>query len=74
VGTWLSNQLRELRVHQQVCVLEGAINITLGVECHRLREDDCLAMQLDRPTTLHNPTRKVTRYAVVSASETSFRR
>ena len=61
---------RDVRVHQQVWVLEGAIDITLGAERHRLREGDCLAMQLDRPTMFHNPTRKPARYAVVIASET----
>jgi transcriptional regulator with XRE-family HTH domain len=66
--------VRDLRVHQQVWVLEGAIDITLGVERHRLREGDCLAMQLDRPTMFHNPTRKPARYAVVIASETAARR
>jgi transcriptional regulator with XRE-family HTH domain len=65
---------RDLRVHQQVWVLEGAIDVTLGAERHRLREGDCLVMQLDRPTMFHNPTRKPTRYAVVIASDTSPRR
>ena len=65
---------RDMRVHQQVWVLEGAIDVTLGVERHRLREGDCLAMQLDRPTMFHNPTRKPTRYAVVIASEPPARR
>jgi transcriptional regulator with XRE-family HTH domain len=65
---------RDMRVHQQVWVLEGAIDITLGVERHRLREGDCLAMQLDRPTMFHNPTRHPARYAVVIASETPSRR
>ena len=65
---------RDMRVHQQVWVLEGAIDITLGAERHRLREGDCLAMQLDRPTMFHNPTRKPTRYAVVIASEPLARR
>jgi transcriptional regulator with XRE-family HTH domain len=60
---------RDMRVHQQVWVLEGTIDVTLGDERHRLREGDCLAMQLDRPTMFHNPTRKPTRYAVVTASE-----
>ena len=41
---------------------------------HALREGDCLAMQLDRPTMFHNPTRKPARYAVVIASETSGKR
>ena len=65
---------RDMRVHQQVWVLEGAIDVTLGAERHRLREGDCLAMQLDRPTMFHNPTRKPTRYAVVIASDTPSRR
>ena len=65
---------RDTRVHQQVWVLEGAIDVTLGVERHRLREGDCLAMQLDRPTMFHNPTRKRARYAVVIASENPSRR
>lgn len=65
---------RDMRVHQQVWVLEGAIDITLGAEHHRLREGDCLAMQLDRPIMFHNPTRKPARYAVVLASETPSRR
>ena len=65
---------RDVRVHQQVWVLEGAIDITLGSERHRLREGDCLAMELDRPTMFHNPTRKPARYAVVVASGVSSRR
>src|SRR5262245_21966784 len=65
---------REVRVHQQVWVLEGAIDVTLGGERHRLRAGDCLAMQLDRPTMFHNPTRRPTRYAVVIATEPPARR
>jgi transcriptional regulator with XRE-family HTH domain len=64
---------REVRVHQQVWVLQGAIDITLGTERHRLREGDCLAMQLDGPTMFHNPTRKPARYAVVIASEATLK-
>jgi transcriptional regulator with XRE-family HTH domain len=65
---------RDVRVHQQVWVLEGAIDITVGRERHRLRQGDCLAMELDRPTMFHNPTRKPARYAVVMASGVSSRR
>ncbi len=68
------NHLQGVRVHQQIWVLGGTIEITLGKERHRLHEGDCLAMLLDRPITFHNPTRKSTRYAVVIASETSSRR
>jgi hypothetical protein len=55
-------------------MLEGTVEITLGAECHRLSQGDCLALQLDRPTMFHNPTRKTTRYAVVIASEAPLRR
>jgi transcriptional regulator with XRE-family HTH domain len=66
--------VRDMRVHQQVWVLEGAIDITLGTERHRLREGDCLAMQLDGPTLFHNPTRRPTRYVVVVAVDATPRR
>lgn len=66
--------VRDTRVYQQVWVLQGAIDITLGPDRHRLREGDCLAMQLDQPTMFHNPTREPARYAVVIASEPNARR
>jgi transcriptional regulator with XRE-family HTH domain len=65
---------RDLRVYQQVWVLAGAIDVTVGDDRYRLREGDCLAMQLDRPTMFHNPTRKPTRYAVVIAPDPAPRR
>jgi transcriptional regulator with XRE-family HTH domain len=58
-------------VHQQLWLLEGVMVVTLGEEKHRLREGDCLAMQLDRPSMFHNPSRKAARYAVVTAFEAS---
>jgi len=65
---------RDQRVYQQVWVLEGAINITLGAEHHRLEQGDCLAMQLDQPIVFHNPARKAARYAVVIVSEPRLKR
>lgn len=62
------NGPRDARVFQQVWVLSGAIDITVGDARHRLRAGDCLAMELDRPTLFHNRTRKPARYAVVIAS------
>ena len=64
---------RDARVHQQIWVLDGTMDITVGKERHRLREGDCLALHLDHPTMFHNPTRKPARYAVVIASETPSR-
>ncbi|HZR83020.1 MAG TPA: XRE family transcriptional regulator [Candidatus Binatia bacterium] len=68
------NGAREVRVHQQVWVLDGAIEVAVGRDRHRLRAGDCLAMDLDCPTMFHNPGRKVARYAVVTASEPAGRR
>ncbi len=65
--------VRDRAVCQQVWVLTGAIDVTVGGERHRLRDGDCLAMRLDRPTMFHNPTRKPVRYAVVIAPETPAR-
>jgi transcriptional regulator with XRE-family HTH domain len=63
---------RDSHVHQQVWVLEGEIEITSDGERYRLREGDCLAMQLERPKMFYNPTRKITRYAIVVASAATF--
>jgi transcriptional regulator with XRE-family HTH domain len=65
---------RDRHVHQQVWILEGSMDITLGTERYQLREGDCLAMQLGGPVMFHNPTRKPARYAVVIASETPSKR
>ncbi|WP_418119241.1 helix-turn-helix domain-containing protein [Variovorax sp. 350MFTsu5.1] len=62
---------REPLIHQQVWVLDGVIELTVGDELHRLATGDCLAMVLDRPTSFHNPSRKNTRYAVVIATAPS---
>lgn len=60
---------RDAAVHQQVWVLEGAIDVWVGGDRHQLRAGDCLAFVLDRPTAFHNRTRKTARYAVVVMSQ-----
>lgn len=55
-------------VHQQVWVLAGRIEVSVGDDRHVLAEGDCLALQLDRPVAFRNPTRKPARYAVVLCS------
>lgn len=62
------------RVFQQIWVLAGAMDVTVGTERHRLREGDCLALELDAPTMFHNPTRKSARYAVIVAVDGGARR
>ena len=53
---------------QQIWVLDGAIEVTVGATTHNLAKDDCLAMQLDAPITFRNRTRRVAHYVVVLAS------
>jgi transcriptional regulator with XRE-family HTH domain len=62
---------RDVSIHQQVWVLDGAIEVTVGKTTYQLAQDDCLAMQLDQPMAYRNRTRKPARYAVVLASERS---
>jgi transcriptional regulator with XRE-family HTH domain len=57
------------RLWQQVWVLQGRIELTLGDHRHTLDAGDCLAMQLDQPLSYHNPTQQPARYAVVLCSE-----
>lgn len=61
-------------VCQQLWMLEGTIDFSIGSDTYRLRAGDCLASRLDRPTMFHNPTRRAARYAVVMVSEPLARR
>lgn len=60
---------RDIRVHQQVWVIEGGIEVSVGDTVHALGTGDCLAFVLDRPTAFHNPTGAAARYAVIIVSE-----
>ncbi|MBK1836496.1 helix-turn-helix transcriptional regulator [Azospirillum sp. YIM B02556] len=51
-------------VDQQIHLLDGTIELTVGEVTHRLSTGDCLAMRLDRPTSFHNPTDRTARYIV----------
>jgi transcriptional regulator with XRE-family HTH domain len=62
---------RDVTMHQQIWVLEGSIEVTLGSIVHRLAEDDCLAMRLNQPTAFRNRTRKAARYIVTIATDHS---
>ena len=55
-------------IEQQVWLLEGTMDVTLGGQTHRLAPGDCLAMRLDGPIEYRNPTRQAARYAVVLAN------
>lgn len=56
---------REAQTHQQVWLIEGAMEVSSGDEQWRLEAGDCLAMRLDeRPIVYRNPTRRAARYLV----------
>ena len=60
---------RAAGVDQQVVVLDGRIELTVGDDTHTLEAGDCLAMRLDAPTAFRNPTQVPARYLVALAVE-----
>ena len=59
---------REPVMHQQVWLLEGAMEISVGPTTHCLSQGDCLALVLKQPVAFYNPTTESARYAVVIVS------
>jgi transcriptional regulator with XRE-family HTH domain len=55
---------RDNEVHQQVWMIDGSMELTVGDTAWRLEAGDCLSMQLDRPIVYRNPTRRPARYLV----------
>jgi transcriptional regulator with XRE-family HTH domain len=51
-------------VDQQVWLLEGDIEVTVGDRSHHLAAGDCLAMRVDRPIVFHNRASEAARYLV----------
>jgi transcriptional regulator with XRE-family HTH domain len=59
---------RDAEIHQQIWVLEGTMEITVGRTRWRLGAGDCLAMSLDQPIVYRNATRRPARYLVALAA------
>jgi transcriptional regulator with XRE-family HTH domain len=55
---------RDVDVHQQVWIIEGRMEVTVGESVWTLETGDCLAMRLDQPIAYHNPSDKPARYIV----------
>jgi transcriptional regulator with XRE-family HTH domain len=55
---------REAEIHQQIWMIEGMMQISVGPQSWRLLAGDCLAMRLDQPLRFHNPSRQRARYLV----------
>ncbi len=56
--------LRDAEIYQQVWVMEGVMEMTVGERQWRLETGDCLAMRLDCPIVYRNPTNEPARYVV----------
>ncbi len=59
---------RDADIHQQIWVLEGAMDITVGDATWRLESGDCLALRLDCPIAYRNPSAQPARYLVALAT------
>jgi transcriptional regulator with XRE-family HTH domain len=60
---------RDAEVHQQVWLIEGRMEVTVGATRWTLDAGDCLAMRLDQPIAWHNPTEKPARYLVALVTQ-----
>jgi transcriptional regulator with XRE-family HTH domain len=61
--------VREADVHQQVWIIEGTMEVTIGSMLWTLEAGDCLAMRLDQPIAYHNPAAAPARYLVALVSQ-----
>lgn len=55
---------READTRQQVWMIDGTMEVTVGDTTWRLDAGDCLAMSLDQAIVYRNPTRREARYLV----------
>jgi len=60
---------RDAEVHQQVWLIEGRMELTVGATQWSLETGDCLAMRLDQPIVYHNPTNRPARYLVALVTQ-----
>ena len=55
---------RSPAIDQQIWVLEGTVQLTVGEITYDLAAGDCLAMRVDQYTAFRNPTERPARYLV----------
>ncbi|RYF27031.1 MAG: XRE family transcriptional regulator [Comamonadaceae bacterium] len=60
----LDSAVHDADIHQQVWLIEGRMELTVGDTTWPLAAGDCLAMQLNQPIVFHNPGKKPARYVV----------
>ncbi|WP_175837861.1 helix-turn-helix domain-containing protein [Burkholderia anthina] len=59
---------RDVEIHQQIWVIEGHMEISVGDGTWELETGDCLAMKLDCPMSFYNPSSQRARYIVALCS------
>ncbi|CAN7372495.1 helix-turn-helix domain-containing protein [Acidovorax sp. LjRoot194] len=67
----LDSAVHDADIHQQVWLIEGRMDLTVGETTWALAAGDCLAMQLNQPIVFHNPGAQPARY-VVALTTLSF--
>jgi transcriptional regulator with XRE-family HTH domain len=60
---------RSVGVSQQVWIVEGEIELSVGPDTYRLAAGDCLSMRLDLAIRFHNPADRPARYLVALATD-----
>lgn len=64
----LDSGARDVEIVQQVWMIEGEMEVTVGADKWRLEAGDCLAMRLDSPIVYRNPAKQPARYLVAIAT------
>lgn len=64
----LDSAVHDADIHQQVWLIDGAMELTVGSTTWQLQAGDCLAMRLSQPIVFHNPTQQDARYLVALAT------
>lgn len=65
----LDTSPRGIDIQQQVWIIEGEMDITVGDAHWHLDTGDCLAMRVDRPVSFHNTGSTPARYVVALVSQ-----
>ena len=59
---------RDADIHQQIWLIDGSMEITVGNRKWKLETGDCLTMKLDSPIRFRNTSRRRARYLVALCS------
>ncbi len=60
---------RSVGISQQIWIIEGDLELSVGDAAFRLATGDCLSMRVDQPTAFRNPAERPVRYLVALATD-----